>query len=448
MDKEAVILIFDVGKTNKKILLFNQDYQLVFEESSQFDEIEDEDGFQTEDLSKLTGWVRNTFILITQNENYNIEGIHFSGYGASLVCIDVNGSPVFPLYNYLKPYPDEILNDFFLKYGSPEKLSIETRSPILGNLNSGLQLYRLKKLYPEKIDKVRFALHLPEYLSYVITGKCYSNMTSIGCHTMLWDFAAYDYHKWVKAEMIDKILAPIKAGDEVSEMVNGKIPVGVGLHDSSAALVPYLATFNKPFVLISTGTWCISLNPFNDSPITEAELKKDVLCYITYQGKPVKASRLFAGNEHEIQTRRLAEHFNKPRDFYKTVKYDESKINRHENTNVGPTETEFQFTFHEKDLNQFSDYESAYHALMLSIVELQVKSTNLVLSGVSVKKLFVDGGFGKNEIYMKILSQSYPQLEVYSSVVTQASALGAAMALHSSWNSKPIPPKLISLKKH
>ena len=33
MTKQSVILIFDVGKTNKKILLFDDHYRLVFEDS-------------------------------------------------------------------------------------------------------------------------------------------------------------------------------------------------------------------------------------------------------------------------------------------------------------------------------------------------------------------------------------------------------------------------------
>ena len=80
------------------------------------------------------------------------------------------------------------------------------------------------------------------------------------------------------------------------------------------------------FILISTGTWCISLNPFNDTPLTVEELKKDSLCYLGYQGKPVKASRLFAGYQHEQQTQKLAKYFHKPLDFYKQVKYDASII--------------------------------------------------------------------------------------------------------------------------
>ena len=43
MNKTPVIAIFDVGKTNKKLLLFNEQYELVQEDSRPMDEITDED---------------------------------------------------------------------------------------------------------------------------------------------------------------------------------------------------------------------------------------------------------------------------------------------------------------------------------------------------------------------------------------------------------------------
>jgi glycerol kinase len=85
---------------------------------------------------------------------------------------------------------------------------------------------------------------------------------------------------------------------------------------------------------------------------------------------------------------------------------------------------------------------------MRSIIALQVKSTNLVLNNSPVKKIFVDGGFGKNDVFMSVLKSYYPEIEVYSSVVAQASALGAAMALHRLWNSNALPTELIELKRH
>ena len=63
-----------------------------------------------------------------------------------------------------------------------------------------------------------------------------------------------------------------------------------------------------------------------------------------------------------------------------------------------------------------------------------------------MKRIFVDGGFSKNAIYMYLLAEAFPAIEVYAASVAQASALGAALAIHPHWNTKPLPPGIIDLK--
>ena len=145
----------------------------------------------------------------------------------------------------------------------------------MGLLNSGLQLYFLKYSKPTIYEKVETALHLPQYLSFLISGKKYSDFTSIGCHTALWDFTKNDYHDWIKIEGIDRKLAPITTHAIATELPDGTL-VGVGLHDSSSALLPYSAEQNDPFMLISTGTWCINLNSFNQTPLLPRSARSDI----------------------------------------------------------------------------------------------------------------------------------------------------------------------------
>ena len=53
MSALPVIAIFDIGKTNKKLFLFDENYKIVFEKSARFTETTDEDGFPCENLEKL-----------------------------------------------------------------------------------------------------------------------------------------------------------------------------------------------------------------------------------------------------------------------------------------------------------------------------------------------------------------------------------------------------------
>ena len=249
-----VVLIFDVGKTNKKVLLFNKHYEVVYEASIQLPQTVDEDGFPCEDVHLLTAWLQQCFQKISSDHHFQITALNVSAYGASFVHVNKSLQPCLPIYNYLKPFPDELLARFCLKYDKNKTLCVETSSPILRNLNSGLQLFWLKHTKPSDYQRIKQSLHLPQYISSIFSNKACSEITSIGCHTLLWNFQENKYHRWVYEEKINEKLAPRVSSKAVTYNYHG-IAVGVGLHDSSAALIPYLALFAEPFVLISTGTW-------------------------------------------------------------------------------------------------------------------------------------------------------------------------------------------------
>ena len=451
MSATPVIAIFDTGKTNKKLFLFDEHYKIVWEQAASFSETTDETGDPCEDLIKLIDWVRRSFQELLRLPGFDIRAVNFSAYGASFVHIGAEGVPIAPLYNYLKPYPEELKKKFYDNYGGEVTFSMLTASPVLGSLNSGMQLYRIKEEQPELFGKIRYSLHLPQYLSFLLTGKAYSDITSIGCHTNLWNFSQDHYHEWVYREGITEKLAPVLPSFSVVP-VDG-LPVGIGLHDSSAAMIPYLESFHEPFVLISTGTWCISMNPFNKSPLTVAELQKDCLCYISYQGRPVKASRLFAGYEHEQQVKRLGAHFDKTAAYASTISFDPDIVSflRLQEQEQGmpahgsPT-TLAASVFSQRSLEAFTSYEQAYHRLLMDIMEQQIVSTQLVLEGTEVKRIFVDGGFGRNQVYMHLLAAAVPHIEVFAASIPQATAMGAALAIHSHWNTRSLPGDIIELK--
>lgn len=447
--RTPVIAIFDVGKTNKKLFLFNEQYKIVFERSARFTETVDEDGDPCENLESLRLSVFDSLHEVFRRSEFEIRAINFAAYGASLVYVDEDGKTLAPLCNYLKPYPEALQRKFYETYGGEDTVAFVTASPILGSLNSGMQLYRTKYEKPALFERIHYALHLPQYLSFLVSGQMYSDMTSIGCHTHLWDFTKNDYHEWVYREGIIDKLAPVALGDQVlpASFPGNGYGVGVGLHDSSAALIPYLVSFHEPFVLISTGTWCISLNPFNHTPLTKEELDSDCLCYMHYQGTPVKASRLFAGYEHEQQVKRLSEHFGQPSSRYRNLAYNPSIVSKLREEKQGPKAIGGKVSaFAQRSLSDYRSYEEAYHRLIMDLVDLQLVATQLVIKGSSVKRIFVDGGFSKNAIYMNLLADAFPEMEVFAASMAQATAVGAALAIHASWNERPLPNDLIELR--
>jgi sugar (pentulose or hexulose) kinase len=455
MQAIPVIAIFDIGKTNKKLFLFDKSYKIVYEQSAKFSEMKDEDGDPCEDLQRLRLFIFDSLREISKLKEFIIKAINFSAYGASFVYIDKNGESLTPLYNYLKPYPENLRKKFYDTYGGETKISMETCSPILGNLNSGMQLYRLKYEKGAVFKKIKYALHLPQYLSYTFTGIALSDMTSIGCHTNLWNFQKRDYDDWVYEEGINEKLAPIFPWNKTmfAAFPGSDYLVGTGIHDSSSAMIPYLLNFQEPFVLISTGTWCISLNPFNSSPLTSEEIEKDCLCYLSYLGKPIKASRLFSGNEHEEQLKQISEYYGQTSAKYRDMEFDPTVYNtikkKKENfIDVSKIGLMKESPFSKRDFANFHSDTEAYHQLIFDLVRQQALSTEIVLKGTEVKKIYVDGGFSKNSIFMNMMALSFPEMEIYAAELAQASAIGAALAMHYQWNKVAMPNDIIKLKRY
>lgn len=449
----AHTLIFDIGKTNKKAFLFDSKYQEVFREYTRFEELEDEEGFPCDDLNAIQKWIEKTIQQIFLEGKYDVQAINFSTYGASFVHLDKYGKPLTPLYNYLKPMPESIIGSFYRKYGHKQTIARQTASPALAMLNSGFQLYWLKHSQPEIFKQIRWSLHFPQYLSYLLTGIPLSEYTSIGCHTALWGFAQHDYHEWVYAEGIDRLLPPIIPTDiSIYCTVFGKkLKVGMGIHDSSSALLPYIRADKKPFLLISTGTWSISLNPFNTDLLTDAELENDCLNFMRIQGQAVKAARLFLGEEYKKQIKQLQAFFHKEKDAHKQVQFDELLFAKAANRK------KYFFAFQhlktpweqptESQYTPFEDFEEAYHQLMYELVQLQIRSANLAIGQTPVRKIYIDGGFADNALYVRMLAHHFADIKIRTTQSPLGSALGAAMVMADDDIKKKFLKKHYAMKK-
>src|ERR1700743_1039424 len=123
MSAKPVIVVFDVGKTNKKLFLFVENYQMVLNGHARFIETSDEDNFPCENLESLRLSIFDSLTEVFRMKEFSIKAVNFSSYGASFVYVGEDGKPVAPLYNYLKPYPEELSHKFYSKYGGEDKFS-------------------------------------------------------------------------------------------------------------------------------------------------------------------------------------------------------------------------------------------------------------------------------------------------------------------------------------
>lgn len=458
MTPQQVIAIFDIGKTNKKILLFTREYHVIYEEEITIPTILDEDGFPCDDIMALVNWVRGTFDRLAVEPAWDIQAVNFSTFGASLVHLDKTGKAVAPLYSYLKPLDAALTESFYGMFGSPAEFSFQTGSPALNMLNSGIQLYWLKHRKPEIFQRVYCSLHIPQFVSFLFTYECQADISSIGCHTGLWDVTRGRYHTWLGNEdVIERLPAAQDLHNSKKiKYKNKDLLVGIGVHDSSASVLPFIKNTDDSIAILSTGTWNILLHPGYAEQLSLGHYQKDCLYYYLAIDQPVAAARIFLGNEMECQVKRLNDHFKKPADYYTHIETNANMLEELAGAN-SRRNTFYPLTMKDSgpfptlqgpapELSQFSGFEKAYHKLVLDMTFLQKESIQLLLGPSPVKKLFVTGGFTRNILFMDILQHLLPATTLYTAAVTNGSALGAALALHEQWNEGEMRKDLVGQK--
>ncbi len=199
--------------------------------------------------------------------------------------------------------------------------------------------------------------------------------------------------------------------------------------------MPYLVVMKEKFLLLSTGTWNICFNPFNDQLLSATELSQDCLCFLTFDGKPVKASRIFLGHEHELQQRALAAHFKVDSEFYKTIAFNSELYSRMARDNafvtfaplgMKGTGPDLSVVAPATDYSSFNSFEEAQHQLIRQLVRWQKISIDLTDPHGTVKDLIVVGGFTKSKLFLEIIKRELPERRILISDHPRAAALGAA----------------------
>lgn len=431
---KKVIVVIDIGKTNKKVFLFDKNFNVVSQNSIQFDEILDDDGFPCDDIESIENWVKTQILDIQNKGEFKIQAINFTTHGASLIYLNKEGKRITPLYNYLKQLDLEDYQGLYQSNGGVEEFSRKTASPSYGMLNTGLQMLWIKKYKPEIWKQVEEILHYPQYLSYLFTNKITADYTSVGAHTATWDFDNMQYHSWLQDENI-KLPIPCKGDEAIISEINGEnIAVGTGMHDSSSSIIPILEKEKgQDFVLLSTGTWIITMNPFSKEVLTQHQLKNNCLCFMTPDKRQVKSSMQFLGRIHEVYLKALSEYYKVSIDTHMELVLNttlcEELINK--NTRIFLSEgIDDDFDAYNELLEKFTSYEAAYYQLVFEISKKVITGIDLITDKkATISNVYISGGFNKNEVFIKFLTLLKRNISIKISDCKNESALGAALLM-------------------
>lgn len=413
-------IVIDLGKTLSKVSLWSAeghmlDRQIRPTESPVVDDIRrlDADGIAVWLVEALSAYAGRDIGFIIP-----------VGHGAGVVALD-RDKPAFLPLDYEQALPPEIAAAY---RGSRDPFAV-TGSPYLPDgLNLGAQIYWLDRLYPEKMQAATL-VPWAQYWAWFLSGIAVSEVSSLGCHTDLWNPSAADFSPLARREGWSKRFAPLaKASDVVGSLradlaeATGLPPetrILAGLHDSNAAL---LAARSFPMIaanestILSTGTWFVAMRlaaaPLRADALPE---DRDTLVNVDVYGKAVPSARFMGGREIEsiieFDTRRV------------DIKPDQPLLLAsvggliERGTMLMPTLAPGFGPFADRRAcwvdppEQWAGTWFARRAAVCLYAAL-VADTSLDLIG-SKERLLIEGRFAEAEVFVRALAALRPDTEVY-----------------------------------
>lgn len=296
------IAVVDIGKTNAKLLLIDLATGLetrVFKTPNRVLASAPYPHFDTDAL-----WDFLLASLKTLGSEHQIDAVSITTHGACAALVDGAGELTLPILDYEFAGPDTLADYNTLRPGFAE-----TGSPRLpGGLNLGAQIYWQALTYPEAFARTRYILTYPQYWAHRLTGEAVSELTSLGCHTDLWNPWAGTYSGLVGQMGWTDLFPPIKPAATRLTLrpdlalhlgLDPATPVISGIHDSNASLLPYLAG-DQAFSVVSSGTWMINLAIGGQQVTLDAA--RDTLVNVNARGTPTPTARYMGGREFDELT--------------------------------------------------------------------------------------------------------------------------------------------------
>ena len=236
------------------------------------------------------------------NREHPLEALSVTTHGASAALIGEDGELTLPVLDYEFAGPDALA----AAYDAARPPFSESFTPRLpAGLNLGAQLFWQARLFPEAFGRTKWILPYPQYWSFRLSGVAASEITSLGCHTDLWNFETDLYSSLVlKQGWLEKmpavrpaaaVLGPVTPVLSAQLGLRAHVPVHSGIHDSNASLLPHLLERRPPFSVVSTGTWVVVFAAGGN--LSRLDPARDCLANIDAFGRPVPSARFMGGRE-------------------------------------------------------------------------------------------------------------------------------------------------------
>lgn len=305
--KGRATIVLDVGKTLAKLSLWSSEGALI-ERRVRANARIDTGAYAALDAAGIEAWVAE--VLRDFAKLADVGAIVPVGHGAAAAIVR-GGRLACPPLDYEDAMPAGLRDT----YKAERDAFTDTGSPLLPDgLNLGAQLFRLEALDPELAQGTQI-LPWAQYWSWLLSGVAASEMTSLGCHTDLWNPLTGTPSKLAERRGWAQRLAPVRgAGDILGTLtpawaqrtgLPADTEIHCGLHDSNAALLAargFAEIADTESTVLSTGTWFVAMRSPKDAAsmdISRLDEDRDCLINVDAYGKPIPSARFMGGREIE-----------------------------------------------------------------------------------------------------------------------------------------------------
>ena len=298
------IAVFDIGKSSVKLIVCSEEDCRAEPLASAPNTVVATSPYPHFNVDGIWAWLMDR--LTEAARHYDIRAIVPVTHGATaaLMAEDRLALPVLD-YEYEPPFTTDEAH----VYRAIRPAFASTFSPALPcGLNLGRQLWWQASRLPSEFARVDRILMYPQYWAWRLGGTMASEITSIGCHTDLWQPERGTWSTLVERQNWRRLFPEMRrAGDALGSIKaevarrTGLAPstqVLNGIHDSNASYFRHLARYgDRPFSVLSTGTWVVAMG--GAAPLAHLDEQRDCLANVDVSGKPVPCARFMGGREYE-----------------------------------------------------------------------------------------------------------------------------------------------------
>ena len=424
MAAKPTTLVLDIGKTNVKLLVINKAGRILDVRRKSNASL-DRPPYLQLDVDSVWDWLLDAAAALAQERA--IDAVSITTHGCAGVLVD-DKELVLPPIDY-EAEPPEPIKEAFADLTPPFDQTHTPRLPASQNL--GGQLFWQQLEFPEEFERVQWVLTYPQYWAWRLSGVAVSEITSLACHSHLWEPANGRFSSLIDRMGWRTLFPPLKPAFEALGPIKAEIAAVTGLspdcqiysgiHDSNSAYSLYLRGHDRPFSLASTGTWVVMFSPRMD--LTRLNMDRDTLALANVRGEPLPTARFMGGREFDRLTDGIQEKRFSEADLASVIEKRAFVLPSH--AEAGPFPQRIGGTAGPElaDSGEILARATLYTALMTQTSMTMLKSDG---------DLMIDGGFVNNTYYCRLLASLLDHDRCYVNHDTEGTAVGAGML--TVWN--------------